>query len=131
MQEQLILDFSNDNMRRASGLGDYTNDNKHCEVRYENNNSQIRKQDNPCQPTPPVNPINTDTGCGLIFNYLLDEQWHNIINIMRDLKPGCVNWAVRSRISDLKKKFLRYNLPYEIENRIGENGQAEYKLVKL
>lgn len=111
--EQLSLSFQN-NIGRASGL----NLNRHLL-------SECR------QSTPPQNPINPDTDCGLIFSYLLNKGWVNIIDIMRDLKPGCINWAVRSRIPDLKNKFLRYNMPYRIENRIGENGQAEYKLVKL
>jgi len=61
--------------------------------------------------------------CSLILNYLSDGQWHNVIQIMEALKPGARNWAVRSRISNLKEKG------HVIEKRIGENGCADYRLV--
>ena len=64
------------------------------------------------------------TDCALILDYLADGQWHNIIQMTKDLKPGCTNWAGRSRISDLilKKKF-------NIESRIGFNGCSDYRLI--
>ena len=40
------------------------------------------------------------------------------------LKPHSINWAVRSRISDLRKKG------FNIQSRIGVDGCAEYKLVQ-
>lgn len=60
--------------------------------------------------------------CDIILKYIIDEEWHNTIDAQRTLKPNCINWAFRSRISDLKKKG------YFIESRIGENGCAEYQL---
>ena len=63
------------------------------------------------------------TDCEIILQILKDYQWHNIIEIMKQGKPFSVNWAVRSRVSDLKKRGCI------IESRIGKNGQAEYKLL--
>ena len=64
------------------------------------------------------------THCEIILNILKDCQWHHIIEICNKGKPGAINWAVRSRISDLKKSG------YTIESRIAKDGQAEYKLVQ-
>ena len=64
------------------------------------------------------------TDCELILNYLSDGQWHNGITMSKDLKPNCINWAYRSRISNLRQKG------FVIERRLGENGCAEYHLVK-
>lgn len=61
--------------------------------------------------------------CDLILNALADGEWYNAIELHRTVKPGCVNWALRSRISDLKRKG------YEIESRIDANKQAAYRLV--
>ena len=62
------------------------------------------------------------TDCEIILAILKDHEWHNIVDIMRDAKPGAVNWAVRSRVSDLGKKG------YKIDHRIGKNHCAEYRL---
>lgn len=61
--------------------------------------------------------------CSLILGYLQDHEWHNGITMSKDLKPNCINWAYRSRISNLKEKG------HIIDHRIGENGCAEYKLI--
>ena len=60
--------------------------------------------------------------CNLILTYLSDCQWHNAIEIAKALKPGCINWALRSRISNLKQKH------WDIESRLGYNRMAEYRL---
>ena len=67
------------------------------------------------------------TDSELILNILADGEWHNVITIMKQGKPGAINWAVRSRVSDLKKKLRPEG--YDIDSRIGENGQAEYMLI--
>ena len=62
--------------------------------------------------------------CDLILEYLIsNEGWNNAIDMHRSIKPNCVNWALRSRCSDLRRKG------YNIESRIGANRQAEYRLV--
>mgnify|MGYP001591450754 CR=1 FL=1 len=67
----------------------------------------------------------------LIQSYLQTNlnQWHNAIDLMKDLKPGCVNWALRSRVSDLNKTLPSKG--FHIESRIGKNRCAEYRLVSL
>ena len=68
----------------------------------------------------------------LIFDYLLNHPgYHNAIQLHHTLKPGCVNWALRSRISNLRDKFRLNREPYIIQKRIGENGCAEYSLIKI
>ena len=47
--------------------------------------------------------------------------WNNAIKIMQDLRPGQIAWALRSRVSDLRRKG------HIIDSRIGSNGMAEYK----
>jgi len=63
------------------------------------------------------------TDCEIILQILSDFKWHNVIEIMQRAKPGCINFACRSRISDLKKKG------YQIESEIDTNGQARYRLL--
>ena len=67
----------------------------------------------------------------LLFDFLYShfDEWWNVIDISRILKHNCVNWAIRSRRSDLNKRFIVKKEPYYIERRLGENGCAEYKLV--
>ena len=69
------------------------------------------------------------TDCELIMLILTDGKWHNVIDIMRQGKPGAVNWAVRSRISDLNRKFSRDRAGFFIESRIDVNRQAKYRLI--
>lgn len=64
------------------------------------------------------------TDSEIILNILSGGNWVNVIKIMEIGKPGCINWAVRSRISDLRKKG------YNIISEIAENGCAKYKLIK-
>jgi len=59
----------------------------------------------------------------IIIEILSDNRWHHVLDIMQRGKPGAINWAVRSRISDLKKKGC------QIESRLDENGMAEYRLI--
>ena len=68
----------------------------------------------------------------LLFDFLQSHigEWWNVIDISRILKPGCVNWAVRSRRCNLNKRFFEKKEPYYIERRTGENGCADYRLVK-
>ena len=63
------------------------------------------------------------TDCEIILQILSDGKPHNVIEIMQRGKPGCINWAVRSRISDLKKKG------HNIRSWIDRNGQAVYQLL--
>ena len=58
----------------------------------------------------------------LILSVLSDKKWHNVLEIITRCKPGCINWSVRSRISDLNRDG------WAIESRIGGNRQAEYRL---
>ena len=53
------------------------------------------------------------------------------MDLHRALKPGCVNWALRSRISNLNERFLGKREPWLIESRRAKNGCNEYRLVKL
>ncbi len=72
------------------------------------------------------------TDCDLIYEYLKDHQWHNVVDMCLSLKPNAVNWAVRSRISNLNKSFQKIEPPEEeIESKIDTNGQSKYKLIKL
>jgi len=63
------------------------------------------------------------TDCAIILQILSDGKPHSVIEIMQRGKPGCINWAVRSRISDLRKKG------YCIISWIGDNRQAVYQLL--
>lgn len=68
----------------------------------------------------------------MIFDYLYSHTgWNNVIDIIRDLFPNCVNVAVRSRISDLNKEFLKKSKPWAIKSKIDDNGVAAYKLICL
>jgi len=70
------------------------------------------------------------TDCALVFDYLASRPgWHCVVDMMRFLKPDAVNWALRSRVSDLNRKFAKEGLPYKIESRLGESGCADYRLV--
>src|SRR3990167_3900037 len=70
------------------------------------------------------------TDSDLILSYLQRYPgWQNAARMMKDMKPGCVGWAMRSRISDLNKKLPQEGLM--IESRIGKDGMAEYKLVRI
>jgi hypothetical protein len=64
------------------------------------------------------------THCEMILDYLKESgDWCNVIDIMKDLKPGAINWSVRSRISNLREKG------YNIESKIDINGQGSYRLL--
>jgi len=63
------------------------------------------------------------TDCEIILKILSDGEWHNIIEICYRGKPQAINWAVRSRISNLKQKG------YNIISKIGKNRQGEYRLI--
>lgn len=63
------------------------------------------------------------TDCELVLKILSDGQFHNILEIMQRAKPGCINFAARSRISDLKRKG------YQIESELDTNGCAKYRLL--
>ena len=67
--------------------------------------------------------IKPNTDCYFILNILKDYKWHNVIDIMQSKSDNRVNWAVRSRISDLKKKG------FNIISLIDKNRQAKYKLI--
>lgn len=60
----------------------------------------------------------------LILEILNDGLWHNAIELFNRCKPGCINWALRARISDLKKKG------YNIESKIDDNKQGAYRWIK-
>jgi hypothetical protein len=63
------------------------------------------------------------TDCEIVLNILMDGKWWNVIDIMTAGKPGSKNWAVRSRIADLRRKG------YKIEGLRGANGCQDYRLV--
>ena len=63
------------------------------------------------------------TDCEIILQILRDGRPHNVIEIMQKAKPGAINFACRSRVSDLKKKG------HNIISWIGENRQAVYQLL--
>ena len=63
------------------------------------------------------------TDCEIILQILSDGKPHNVIEIMQRGKPGAINWAVRSRVSDLKKKG------HNIRSWIDKNRQAVYQLM--
>jgi hypothetical protein len=65
----------------------------------------------------------------LILWALGDRQWHNIIQLSQMCKPGCVNWAARSRISEINKDLISKN--QIIRKRIADNGCADYRLGNL
>lgn len=64
----------------------------------------------------------------LIYNLLRDRKPRSIINIMQVLKPGCINWACRSRISDLNKKLISDGTG-EIVNLSKGNELAVYQFI--
>ena len=69
------------------------------------------------------------TDSQLILEYLKTHPgYQNAIDMMRDMKPGCIAWAMRSRISDLNRKVLPGTGMW-IESRIAKNGMADYRLV--
>ena len=69
------------------------------------------------------------THCEIIYGILSDKIWHNVIEISKVGFPGCVNVAIRSRVTDLKRKLLPQNKT--IISRIAKNRQAEYRLVEI
>ena len=71
--------------------------------------------------------------CFLLFDYFRSHpEWNNTIDIQLNLKPNAVNWAMRSRISDMNRFWLKkHKLDFFIESRLGKNGCAEYRLVKI
>jgi hypothetical protein len=74
-----------------------------------------------------MNPFKTGTDSHIIYEILADGQWHNGIEIARRGKPGCVNWAYRSRIScDMNPKL--HLAGQNINSRLGKNRMAEYRL---
>ena len=50
----------------------------------------------------------TDTK--IILEILKDRRPHHVLEIIQRGKPGAVAWAVRSRISDIRKMLLNQNL---------------------
>jgi hypothetical protein len=64
-----------------------------------------------------------------IQRYLSNGKWHHVQSIMHHIAPGAVNVAVRSRISDLNKKLGAQG--WEVQSRITNDGQAEYRLAKI
>lgn len=72
------------------------------------------------------------TDCYFILEYLINhEGWRNVIDIIKSKsfspERPMVNWACRSRISDINKKIGPHG--WTITSRIGSNGQGEYMLV--
>lgn len=78
------------------------------------------------KPTPEDLHLKEGTDCFFIYNILLDERWHNVIDIMQRRSPTIINWAVRSRISNLNDKLK--GTGWFIDSRIGSNRQGEYLL---
>jgi len=68
------------------------------------------------------------TDSDLILSYLkCNPGWQNSADMQRNIKPGAVGWAMRSRIScDLNKRILPA-VGLRIESRKGGNGMAEYR----
>lgn len=73
--------------------------------------------------------LKENTDCFFVYGILLDGQWHNVIDIMAKRSITMVNWSVRSRISDLKKKLIPFG--FTIESKIDTNRQGSYRLVKI
>lgn len=65
-----------------------------------------------------------DSDCDKVLNLLKDGNWWNVLDIMRIIKPGCINWACRSRISELNSRG--YNI---VSRKSKENKCFEYRLV--
>lgn len=69
----------------------------------------------------------------LVASILSDGNWHNAVDIMR-LKDRpetgfvCRNFAVRSRVSDIKKIIQQYD--FTIDSEIDFNGCAKYRIVE-
>lgn len=64
-----------------------------------------------------------------IYKLLLDGSWWNVIDIMKARGPHIVNWAVRSRVSNLNTRLKPFG--FKVDARLGVNRQGEYKLEAL
>jgi hypothetical protein len=62
------------------------------------------------------------TDCEIILEILADNKFHHVLEIMERGKPGAKNWAVRSRIANLKKKG------FDIESIKNPDRMASYRL---
>ena len=69
------------------------------------------------------------TDAEIIFEILMDMKPHNVIEIMHRGKPYAINWAVRSRIAEMRKKLRPEG--YDIKKKIDTNRQATYKLIPI
>jgi len=72
---------------------------------------------------------NEGTDCHFILNFLSDGLYHNIIDIMLARGETIRNWAVRSRIAQLRPKLKP--LGFDIQSEIDFNRQSKYRLIKL
>jgi hypothetical protein len=69
------------------------------------------------------------TDSQLIMDILMDGQPHHVLEIIQRCKPGAVNWAVRSRISDIRRFLLR-ETNITITTRIDPHDhQAIYQII--
>ena len=80
------------------------------------------------------------TDCDLVLSVLKDGRPHHVIEICRICKPGCINFAARSRIADLRRKGLNivnlrskgYSVPEDIRSQYSEDDrEAVYQLVTV
>lgn len=82
---------------------------------------------------PLLNNFKPDTDNYLVMTVLVDGAWHNVIEIMR-LKDNpqtgfvCRNWAIRSRISDIKKVIICYG--FTIDSLLDDNGCSKYRITE-
>ena len=65
--------------------------------------------------------MNDKTDCELVDEFLSDFKPHHAIEIFQHCKPGCINWALRARVSNLRLLNGRniINLRDSRENRTG------------
>lgn len=73
---------------------------------------------------------NKPTDVELVYNVLKDGAVHNVIDICYICKPKAINWACRSRISDLKKKLIPLGKTIKMDiDKV--NGCANYQIVDV
>ena len=66
-----------------------------------------------------------------IMEVLSDRKPHHVLEIMNRVKPGAVNFAARSRISDIRK-ILEAQGEYTISTKLDiKDKQAIYQVVKI
>jgi len=68
------------------------------------------------------------TDCYFLYKLFLNRHWWNIIAIFQARSHTMVNWAARTRISNLNTKLKPFD--WIIESRIGDNRQGEYRLTE-